>query len=65
MERPLTVSEASKELGYHPDHTRRLLRAGTIKGERVGLVWLIPQSEVQRIKELQSEKGWLPRGFGE
>jgi len=61
MERPLTVKEAAERLEYHPDHLRRLVRAGTVQGERVGLVWLIPVSEVERIKSLQGPGGRLPK----
>lgn len=61
MDRPLTVSEAAERLDYHPDHLRRLLRAGTVKGERAGLVWLIPRQEVERVKALQGPGGRLPR----
>ena len=61
MDRPLTVKEAAERLGYHPDHTRRLIRAGTIEAERAGLVWLIPLSEVDRIKGLQGPGGRLPK----
>jgi excisionase family DNA binding protein len=29
-----TVTEAAEFLGYHPDHVRRLVRAGTLRPER-------------------------------
>ena len=61
MERPLTVTEAAERLEYHPDHLRRLIRGGTIEAERAGLVWLIPVSEVERIKSLQGPGGRLPK----
>jgi excisionase family DNA binding protein len=61
MKRPLTVHEAAKELGYHPDHMRRLVRAGTVKAEKAGLVWLIPLSEIERVKALQGPGGRLPK----
>ncbi len=61
MDRPLTVKEAAKALGYHPDHVRRMLRAGTITGERVGPIWLIDHAEVERIKALQGPGGHLPK----
>jgi excisionase family DNA binding protein len=63
MARPLTVQEAAEQLGYHPDYVRQLLRAGRIKGEQIGQVWLIDRQEVERIKALQSDKGRLPKGF--
>lgn len=61
MERPWTVQEAAEKLGYHPDHLRRLLRAGRVEGERIGQVWLVDQAEVERIKALQGPGGRLPR----
>ncbi len=58
----LTAERAAQELGYHVDHMRRLLRAGIIRAEKFGKVWMIPRSEVDRIRDLQSAKGWrLPR----
>ena len=61
MDRPLTVPEAAKLLDYHPDHLGRLLRAGRVKGERVGGRWLIDPAEVDRVKALQGQGGRLPR----
>jgi len=46
MDRPLTAPEAAELLGYHQDHLRRLLKAGTVKGEQVSGRWLIPRQEV-------------------
>jgi excisionase family DNA binding protein len=63
MAKPLTVKEAAERLGYHPDHLRRLLRKGTVKGESFSGVWMIEPAEVERIKALQSEKGWLPKSI--
>ena len=65
MDRPLTVPEAADLLGYYPNHLRRLLRAGTVKGERVSGRWLIPRQEVDRIKALQGPGGRLPRAPSE
>jgi excisionase family DNA binding protein len=61
MERPLTVPEAAGKLNYHPDHLGRLLRAGTVKGMRVGGRWLLDPAEVERIKTLQGKGGRLPK----
>jgi excisionase family DNA binding protein len=56
----LTVRQAAQELGYHPDHVRRLLRAGTLQGKHFGIVWMIPRAEVERIRDLQLKSGRLP-----
>ena len=63
IERPMTAPEAAGELGYHPDHVRRLLRSGKIRGELVGGRWWIAPAEVARIRELQGPDGRLPYGF--
>jgi len=61
MEKPLTVDQAAAILGYHPDHLRRLLRRGQVKGERFNRAWMIDLAEVQRVKDLQGKGGRLPR----
>jgi excisionase family DNA binding protein len=61
MDRPLTVPEAAVILNYHLDHLGRLLRAGTVKGMRVGGRWLLDPAEVKRIKALQGKGGRLPK----
>lgn len=65
MERPLTTQEAAADLGYHTNYVRRLLRAGVLRGERVGPFWLIPRQEVERVKDLQGPGGRLPRAPSE
>ena len=55
-----TTEEAAEILGYHPAHVRRILRQGVIKGHNFNGVWMIDRSEVERVKALQSPKGWLP-----
>lgn len=61
MAKPLTVNEAAERLGYHPNHLRRLLRKGTVKGESFSGVWMVDLAEVERIKSLQSKSGRLPK----
>ena len=61
MGRPLTLNEAAARLDYHPDHLRRLLRDGRVKGEQFSKVWMIDPAEVERIKALQGPGGRLPR----
>jgi excisionase family DNA binding protein len=65
MDRPLTAKEAAELLGYHPDHLRRLLRAGTVKGTQFSQVWMIDRQEVERIKALQGPGGRLPKSVPE
>ena len=53
----LTAREIADELGYHIDHVYRLLRTGTIQAERFNRVWIIPRSELERIKALREQHG--------
>jgi hypothetical protein len=53
----LTVNQAAQELGYHPNHVRRLLQGEIIKGEKIGNYWFIPKREIERIKAGQDDYG--------
>ena len=57
----LTVQEAADRLGYHENHVYRLLAEGKIKGRQFNRVWILKQSEVERVKALQDAHGRLPR----
>ena len=61
MSEYLTTQQAADFLGYHVNHVYRLLSQGVIHGKQFSKVWMIPRSEVERIKALQ-EDGRLPRG---
>ena len=65
MDNRLTVKEAAELLGYHPNHLRRLLRQGTVRGhKRRNGYWAIEQREVQRVLDLQSPRGrYCPGGW--
>jgi excisionase family DNA binding protein len=61
MTQPLTVKQAADRLGYHPNYVRRLLREGTIKGQRFSTIWMVEPEEVESIKSLQGPGGRLPK----
>jgi hypothetical protein len=61
MNRPLTAKEAADELGYNIHHLYKLLRTGTVKGERFNQSWMLDRQEVGRIKALQGPGGRLPK----
>jgi excisionase family DNA binding protein len=61
MSEPLTAKQAANELGYHIKYLYHLLKAGKIKGQKFGSVWMIDLSEVDRIKALQGPGGRLPK----
>jgi len=57
MDRPLTASEAARQLGYHVEHLYRLLKRGKVRGEKVGTQWFIEEKEVERVLQLKREGG--------
>ena len=42
----LTISEAAKLSGYHPETLRELVRDGKIKGRKVSIVWLVDRESL-------------------
>jgi excisionase family DNA binding protein len=42
----LTVHEAAALAGYHPDHIRRLIRAGEVSARKFGPVWAVSQESL-------------------
>ena len=66
MSKWLTTDEAAARLGYHPNHLRRLLRAGSVQGHRGrNYRWQISEREVKRVKSLQTERGrYCPDSVG-
>lgn len=55
----LTVKEAAEVSGYHPDHIRRILRAGGIQSMKWGNSWMVNREsllEYQKESRTQGEK---------
>lgn len=42
----ITTKEASALSGYHPDHLRRLIRAGLVKARKFGIVWQVERKSL-------------------
>lgn len=42
----ITTNEASALSGYHPDHLRRLIRAGLVKARKFGIVWQVERKSL-------------------
>ncbi len=42
----ITTQEAAELSGYHPDHLRRLIRAGVVKGQKFGIVWQVDRTSL-------------------
>lgn len=49
----MTVDEARRQLGVSPQRVRQLIVSGLLKNaKRIGVALIIPESEVERRKEL-------------
>ncbi len=42
----LTVNEAAKLSGYHPEHIRRLVRQGAITAKKFSIVWMVSRDSL-------------------
>lgn len=48
MDELLTVEEVAQKLKMHPDHIKRLLRAGKIPGYKIEGSWRVKQSQLEK-----------------
>ena len=37
----ITTEEAAEKLKYHVEHVRRMMREGSIAGQKIGRTWLV------------------------
>jgi len=52
----LTVAKVAKLTGYSEGHLRRMLGQGLVKtAKRLGYTWLIPASEVEKLRRRRSQ----------
>lgn len=51
-----TTDEAAKELGFHVNHVRRMIRRGDLKTKRVGHMLFVSEDSIKKYKE--STKGF-------
>lgn len=42
----ITTQEAAELSGYHPDHLRRLIRAGEIRARKLSFLWLVSRQSL-------------------
>ena len=42
----LTVQEAAKESGYHPEHITRLIREKKITARKLSVIWLVDRKSL-------------------
>jgi len=53
----MTTQQAAKELGFHPETVRRLVRDGILVGQKWGKEWLVLKKSVEEyIKQFGDNK---------
>lgn len=53
----LTVNEAAKLSGYHPEYIRRLVRNGEIIAKKFSIVWMVYRKSLLAYLEKASNSG--------
>jgi excisionase family DNA binding protein len=53
----ITTAEAAEISGYHPDHIRRLTRAGEIEAQKFGFVWQVSSKSLLDYMNKMDKKG--------
>ncbi len=47
----LTVEETAAFLGYHPNSVRKMVRAGKLRADKKGTMWLIYREALEEYKK--------------
>lgn len=61
----ITVNDAAKLSGYHPEHLRRLIRENAIKARKISIIWLVERDSLLAYIEKANSTGdgrYSPRG---
>ena len=58
----ITTTEAAELSGYHPDHIRRLIRAGEVKAQKFGEVWQVDHGSLIAYIRAAEKSGDKRRG---
>ena len=57
----ISVPDAAHISGYHPEHLRKLLKAGKIHGRKFATIWQVDEASLrayrQRIGQLGEKRG--------
>jgi hypothetical protein len=43
----ISLKEAGRISGYHPDYIGALIRSGKVKGKKIGKTWMVSESDVR------------------
>ena len=52
----LTVRDAAAALGMKRETLLRRIQRGSIRGTKLGWIWLVPSKEVERVKNTKTVK---------
>ena len=57
----ISVTDAAKLTGYHPDHLRELIREGKVKARKIVTVWQIDRASlsayVRKVEKMGAKRG--------
>ena len=60
----LTVNEAAKESGYHPEHITRLIREQKIIARKLSVIWLVDRKSLlaylKKVQAMGEKRGRKP-----
>jgi excisionase family DNA binding protein len=57
----LTLRQAAAELGITPDTLRQQIKAGALRGRKVGPIWTITRAELERYRrDSRGKRGRRP-----
>ena len=57
----ISVAEAAKRYPLSPEHLRRLVRTGVVKGQRFGQSWAIDERSLQSYISKERRPGRKPK----
>jgi excisionase family DNA binding protein len=55
------VAEAARRTGYSSEWLRQLIDAGKVRGKRVGRFYVMPETEVSRLRQEPRSRRGRPR----
>jgi len=57
----LTVNDAAKLSGYHPEYVRQLIRDGKVNAKKFSIVWMVDKDSLIAYKREQDKPSQDPK----
>jgi hypothetical protein len=57
----LTVNEAAKLSGYHPERIRELVREGKVNAKKFSIVWMVDKDSLLSYAKAQGRPSQVPK----